>query len=190
VRSVVGLFCAVVAGVAFGLLLTFATLEGEVGFYRIRGGAWDGSPRAGGVNADPYTRAALVRSGELPVGGGEGATFTARTDDDGNALDTRCAYRVAGGMPQARYWTLTAVNGDGRLMRTVTGRLGLTSQEVERTPQGGVDIVVARRVRAGDWLPVEGAGPFRLILRLYDTPLATTAAATPVFPAIRREGCA
>ena len=40
------------------------------------------------LDADPYTRAALERSGEIPLAVGEGLQFIARADDSGAALES------------------------------------------------------------------------------------------------------
>jgi hypothetical protein len=190
-RSVFSLILATLFGIVVGLGAALVALEAEIGFYRVSAGPWTGSPRAGGVAADPYTRALLVRTGELPVGGGEGVTFIARRDDDGRLLSPACVYRVVGEGPPTRWWTLTVYTAEGRLIDNAAGRHGFTSSEVTRSPSGGFDVAVGRRVQPGDWLPVEGEGPFKLVMRLYDTPLATQGAlAAPTMPAIRREGCA
>jgi hypothetical protein len=191
VRSIFGIVFAVLFGVVVGLGSAFLALEAEVGFNRVTVGPWIGNPRAGGINADPYTRAALVRSGELPVGGGEGITFIARRDSNGRSLDARCTYVVAGDPPPARWWTLTVYTPEGRLLGNPAGRYGFTSREVRRNRDGRYEVVVARRARSGDWLPVETDGAFKLVMRLYDTPLATaTGLVTPVLPEIKRERCA
>lgn len=189
-RSIAGLLVATVGGLALGVATAYVAIETEIGFNRLHVGPWVGSPRAGGVSADPYTRAALARSGELPVGGGEGVTFIGRTDSGGQPLSGRCSYVVAGDPPPARWWTLTAYALDGRLVENPVGRFGFTSREVHRDGEGRFSITVARSARPGDWLPLGSEGPFKLVVRLYDTPLATGASiVTPVLPHIRREAC-
>ena len=43
--------------------------------------------QGGPLDADPYTRAALERSGEIPLALGEGLQLDARVDSAGRALD-------------------------------------------------------------------------------------------------------
>ncbi len=58
----------------------------------------------------------VARSGELPVGSGDGITFYARTDDAARPLDGRCDVALSGTTPQARFWTLTLYDPDGKLV--------------------------------------------------------------------------
>ena len=50
-------------------------------------GQWRVEARAGAADADPYTRARVERSGEIPLALGEGLRLTTRIDSDGRALD-------------------------------------------------------------------------------------------------------
>lgn len=189
-RSVLALLLAVVIGLALGLSSAFLAVEADTGFNRMTIGPWSGSARTGGVNADPYTKAALVRSGELPLGGGEGMTFTAERDSDGRVLRGDCSYLVEGLPPQARVWTLSLYGTDGRLEENPSQRYAFSSREVLRTADGGIHVAISRHARPGDWLPVEDSRSFRLVMRLYDTPLTTAAgSALPSLPVIRRERC-
>lgn len=189
-RSVLTLLLAAIFGVGLGLSSAWVALEAEVGFNRTEIGPWSGSARLGGVLADPYTRAQLVRTGELPLGGGEGVTFIARHDDDGRRLSANCVYVVETPPPPARWWTLTVYSPEGRLLENPAGRFGFTSREVMREPDGTSRITLARRARPGDWLPVETDDAFKLVFRLYDTPLSGAASpVSPVVPSVRREAC-
>ena len=70
-------------------------------------GAWTARPKTGSADIDPYSRASIARSGELPVGTGDGIAFSAATDDRKRPLDGRCDVVVSGVTPPARFWTLT-----------------------------------------------------------------------------------
>lgn len=177
-------------GVFIGLLFALAALDIEIGFNRLEFGPWTGSPRRGGVLADPYTKAALARSGELPVGGGEGLTFVADRDSTGQTLSPSCTYVIEGHMPPARYWTLTASTKDGSLFRNPARRYGYTSSEVLRASDGRVRLIASPLSQSGNWLPLVAQTSLRLTLRLYDTPLANeTGGVAPVWPAILRGQC-
>jgi hypothetical protein len=64
------------------------------------------------------------------------------------------------------------------------------SREVLRHENGSFSIAVSRSAQPGNWLPVTTEDRFRLILRLYDTPLAGGASiGAIVVPAIERVGC-
>ena len=153
-------------------------------------GAWAAWPSAGGPDADPYSVAALARTGEVPLGAGEGLAFTATRDSEGRPLSGRCHYLVAGQTPPARLWTLTAYDSDGRLMANAARRSGFHSREILRRADGGMQIAVAPDVESGDWLPIARVDNFRLVLRLYDTPLTTATEFTGIdMPTIERRSC-
>src|SRR5262245_64358270 len=133
----------------------------------------------------------VARSGELPVGLGDGVAFSARTDDTGRPLDGRCDVSLAGITPQARYFTLTLYDLDGRLIANSVGRHGFTSQEIIRRADGTFEITIGPRARTGNWLPSGGVERYVLLLRLYDTPIgvATRTGRQPPMPAIAETAC-
>ena len=178
-------------GVALGLAATWASVERGLGFGAVRAGPWTAWPRSGSPEADPYARAVLSKTGEVPLGLGEGLTFTATTDSTGAALLGSCGYDFSGPVPPARYWTLTAATPDGRLIGNAANRYGFTSAEIVRQAGGTFSIAVARDVQPGNWLPLGNAETFQLVLRLYDTPVSATASAlgAKTMPAIARTEC-
>src|SRR5438093_13658788 len=90
-------------------------------------GVWTARPKTGTAEVDPYSRASIARSGELPVGTGDGIAFTATTDDRTKPLDGRCDVLVSGVTPAARFWTLTLYDPNGHLLANSLQRSGLTS---------------------------------------------------------------
>src|ERR671923_1050632 len=155
------LFAFAIASVV-GLSMTWVTLPRGTAFGAITIGAWTAWPKTGTVDIDPYARAAIARSGELPIGSGDGIAFYARTDDAGNALDGRCETLLRGVTPAARFWTLTLYDPEGQLVANSANRYGFTSQEITRFSDGSFQIVVAPRARPGNWLPSGGADRYVL----------------------------
>ena len=176
---------AVAAGIGLGS--TWYALTQNISFGALELGAWKGYPRNGTVSIDPYARAVIARNGELPVGSGDGVTFTAAADDDGRPLDGRCDVVVRGTTPPARYFTLTLYTPSGQLVANSLDRRGFTSQELVRDASGEFDITVSPRARPGNWLPTGGIDSYILMLRFYDTSLgiATRAGREAPMPAIR-----
>jgi hypothetical protein len=162
-----------------------------VAFGSLKIGAWTAWPRSGSVDIDPYARAIIARSGELPIGTGDGVAFFARTDDAGNRFDGRCSFVLSGMTPSARYWTLTLYDQNGRLVANTIDRHGFTSAELVRDVGGRFAINVGPRARAGNWLPSGGIENFVLVLRLYDTPIgvASLTSKEGPMPAIVRKAC-
>ena len=182
---------ACVIGLAVGLWATAASLRGGRGFDAARIGAWTVSEKAGAPDADPYTRANLERSGEIPLAAGEGLQFIARTDDSGATLDPRCVYLVGHKTPPARYWTLSLIDRQGFPVENPAGRYGFRSSEIVRGADGGFVIAVSASAHSGNWLPIGGKDRFALALRLYDSPVSATAGAIDraALPRITRENC-
>jgi hypothetical protein len=181
------LFALAVAALV-GLGATWLALTRGTAFGAVAIGAWTAWPKSGTREVDPYSRAAIARSGELPVGSGDGVAFLSRADDDGRALDGRCDVRITGTTPQARFWTLTLYDPLGRLIGNAIDRHGFTSQEIVRNADGSFEIVAAPRTRTGNWLPTSGVEHYVLVLRLYDSPVgvATRAAREAPMPAVTR----
>ena len=162
-------------GLALGLWLSALALSNGGLFDFANLGPWRVAVHAGSVEADPYVRASLERSGAMPLAVGEGLEMIARADDDGRALDPRCAYRVGPRVPAARYWTLSLVDAEGFPVENPAERYGFRSSELLRAANGDFAILVSAAVSPGDWLPIGAPRPFALALRLYDSPLAATA---------------
>ena len=180
---------AIAAATGLGLTWTTATRGTDLGTLTI--GAWTARPRTGSSDIDPYARASIARSGELPIGTGDGIAFTATTDDKNKLLDGRCDVVVSGVTPAARFWTLTLYDTKGRLVPNNLQRYSYTSQEIVRGVDGAFEIRIASRARAGNWLPTSALERYVLMLRLYDTPvgIATRTQKDAPMPAISTVGC-
>lgn len=190
-RQLLAFLTVLVFATAIGLSATYYAVTKGSGFGAVVIGAWTAWPKTGTSDIDPYARAAVARSGELPLGSGDGVTFLARADDAGNVLDGRCEFTVAGNTPPGRLWTLTLYEPNGRLVANPAGRYGFTSSEVLRKPDGSVEIAIAPRARPGNWIPTGGIENYMLVLRLYDTPVGVTTRAgrDTEMPAITRKAC-
>jgi hypothetical protein len=174
-----------------GLGATWMTSTRGASFGSITVGAWTARPRTGTAEIDPYSRASVARSGELPIGTGDGITFMAATDDKGRTLDGRCDVVITGTTPPARFWTLTLYDTQGQLVANSLQRYGFTSQEIVRSSDGNFDVRIAARARAGNWLPTGGLDKYMLVMRLYDTPVgvATRGQREAPMPSIATTGC-
>jgi hypothetical protein len=191
VRLLLGSLFAFAIAAAIGLGLTWMALTHGTAYGGVTIGAWTAWPKNGTPGIDPYARAIVARSGELPIGSGDGVAFYARTDDSGALLDGRCDVALAGITPQARFWTLTLYDPEGRLVANSVQRQGFTSQEVLRRSDGSFEITISPRARPGNWLPTGGVERYLLILRLYDTPVgvATRTGKDAPMPGVARRSC-
>ncbi len=189
-RGLIALIAGLLIAAATGIGSAWIAIgRGEV-FGAVRADVWTAWPRTGSLNADPYAMAMLARTGELPLGASEGLAFTAVTDSSGEALVGTCAYRIAGETPAARMWTLTAYDDNGQLMTNPLRRNGFHAREVLRDPGGDATIAIGGEAAPGNWLPIETPDRFRLVLRLYDTPISTgSQIGDLVMPDVIRIGC-
>lgn len=173
------------SGSAFLAVRTAAPLDVLVA------GPWQAWPRAGTAEGDPYSRARLARSGEIPLGSGEGLALFARTDSAGAPLRAACDYAVVGMAPPARLWTLVAESEASQAPAAADPLRAIGSDAILRRPDGSFEIKVSARPQPGNRVSTAELGSFRLVMRLYDTTVrAVTAITTLVMPEIVRRGCA
>ncbi|MFL6790925.1 MAG: DUF1214 domain-containing protein [Bradyrhizobium sp.] len=182
---------ALILATVVGLGSTYVTATRGTDLGTLKIGAWTARPKNGTSEVDPYSRATIARSGELPVGTGDGIAFAATTDDKKKPLDGRCDVIISGITPAARFWTLTLFDRKGNVVANSLQRYGFTSQEIIRGSDGSFEIRVASRSRAGNWLPTGGIERYALMLRLYDTPVgvATRTQRDAPMPSISTVGC-
>ena len=190
-RLLLGSLFALAVAAIVGLGATYLALTRGAAFSALSIGSWTARPKTGTTDADPYARATIARTGQLPIALGDGVSFTAQADDDGKLLDGRCDVVLSGVTPAARFWTLTLYNVDGELVANSVNRYGFTSQEIVRRADGSFEIVVAPRANPGNWLPTGGVERYALMLRFYDTAVgvSTKAGREVPMPAINTRSC-
>ena len=191
VRLLIGTLFTLLIAAAVGLGATYFALERNAAFGALRIGSWTAFPKTGTLDADPYARASIARSGQLPVALGDGVSFVAKSDDAGRPLDGRCEVVLSGVTPAARFWTLTLYSPDGELVSNGVRRHGFTSEEIVRRSDGSFIITAAPHAEAGNWLPTGGVDHYQLLLRFYDTAVgvATKAGREVPMPSINTEAC-
>lgn len=190
-RNLIKLCLTILSGALLGLGATYVSIAPKPSFGAIHAGAWTVWPRIGSTAIDPYARAAVARSGEVPLGLSEGVMFIARTDDSGAALLGECTYRVSGPIPAGRFWTLVPNTLDGYLIDNAAKRYAFASREITRNVNGSFQIFIGRSAHSGNWLPIGNIGQYQLVLRVYDTTLSATASTLDksLMPSIVRETC-
>jgi hypothetical protein len=190
VRLIFILFVMLAVAAFSGLGSAYLALNGDPPVGGVHVGQWLAWPKAGSRDIDPYAHAIVARTGDVPLGLGEGLMLVARSDNGGAPLDARCRYTVTGNVPQARAWTLTLYNDDGRLLADTTARTSITSAEVLRDSDGKASIVLSGEASPGNWLKLPAEGRFSLVMRLYDTPVAAAGAMdSRAMPSITRTEC-
>ena len=190
-RLLLGSLFALAVAAVVGLGATYFALTHGAAFGALSIGSWIAWPKTGTADAEPYARATIARTGQLPIALGDGVSFTAQADDNGKLLDGRCDVALSGITPAARFWTLTLYNAEGELVANSVTRHGFTSQEIVRHADGSFEILVGPRANPGNWLPTGGVERYALVLRLYDTAVgvSTKAGREVPMPAIATRSC-
>lgn len=172
----IALVLCILAAFVVGVMLTLRSVMPQSRLVAAHLGEWQFASHVGAADTDPYARARLFLSGELPVANGQGYTLRAYHDARGGALDRQCTYRIVSPFPAARYFTLTVTDKDGRIIPNLVERASFTSSEIVRHDGGRFEILIAPSPQPGNWLPTGTLlGAFVLDLRFYDTPLSATA---------------
>ena len=190
-RLLLGSLFALAVAAIVGLGATYLALTRGAAFGSLTIGSWSAWPKTGTADADPYARATIARTGQLPIALGDGDSFTAQADDNGRFLDGRCDVILSGVTPAARFWTLALYNKNGDLVANSINRFGFTSQEIVRHADGSFDIAIAPRANPGNWLPTGGIERYVLLLRFYDTAVgvSTKAGREVPMPSISTRSC-
>ena len=190
-RLLLGSLFALAVAAVIGLGATYLALTRGAAFGALSIGSWTAWPKTGTLDADPYARATIARTGQLPIALGDGVSFTVQADDNGKLLDGRCDVVLSGVTPAARFWTLTLYNVNGELVANSVGRYGFTSQEIVRHADGSFEFAVGPRASPGNWLPTGGVERYALVLRFYDTAVgvSTRAGREVPMPSVSTRSC-
>lgn len=160
-----------------------------------RGGPWQAWIHAGSGGADPYTRAHIAVTGQLPITSASGLTYFAESDEDGGTLSSDCDYEIVARPFNAVWWTIAAFDEDGNLIPNKANRHAFSSKNLTILPDGTQRIVLAPQARPGHWLPSGEDKYITLVLRII-RPLAVDSDEGRVqedqvetLPRIRRTSC-
>lgn len=179
-------------GIGVGAVTAWFSIQRSHGIGAINIGVWTAWPFAGGSEADPYTVARVISDSAVPLGAAEGLAFETQHDDDGEPLRLECAYRLEGTTPPARLWTLTPYRLDNRPIESL-GEMPVhaSSHGLLWFPDGTFHLTVGGPPAPGNWIAARGEGRYRLVMRLYDTPITSSSGLVdPVMPRVIALGCA
>lgn len=190
-KFVVSLFVAIAIAVIVGLGSAWLAVGEGLLLKPQQFGIWSAWLGAGRAHPDPYSRAVIARTGQVPLGPGEAILLVTARDDAGRPIVGGCDYRLSGALPDVRLWTLEVVDAAGAVAANPSERYYLSSHEVVAPSSGPVEITLSPRARPGNWLPIAGAGALTVLLRLYD-PQGLDAATlkTLALPGLQPMGCA
>lgn len=200
-------FIAIAIGIIaclMGIGSAYIVLDGNLRFGKVELGQWNVWPLAGEPTADPYTKAYLARSGTVWMTVTEGLSLATGSDSDGKPLLGSCTYELSGQVPRGRLWTLAPQGkarsnsaggisevGDGVWDSDLAGDTFISSSDIVWNEDETLTIMISREAKPGNWLRLSTPGRFRLMLRIYDTPLTSGALDSAIrTPLITRRDCA
>lgn len=189
-RIFLTLFVLLVA-IGGGAASVWYLLKSQDGIGSVTIGGWTAFPNLGTPDADPYSKARVAREGVLSLGRAEGLTFIAERDSGGDPLKRNCSYKVEGSTPPARFWTLFAADETLVVLDPgSTASPATNSQEILRRPDNSFSIAFGPHPTAGNWIPIDGAGPMTFLLTLYDTPIEASSRIDAIaLPKVLRAAC-
>ncbi len=193
-RLILQVLFVLAIGFGVGGASAWYSIQRSHGIGAINIGQWTAWPFSGGAKADPYTVARVISDSTIPLGAAEGLSFEANEDAQGEQLRLECNYLLEGKTPKARLWTLAPYRYDGQEIfskdRKILVRSHTHSQKILRLTDGTFQINLGPVPAPGNWLAVEGKGPFRLVLRLYDTSITSSVGLVySDMPSINKVGC-
>jgi hypothetical protein len=169
-----GVVQGVIIGATLAFLTTILILDSVARAETTTVNGWRSIRKAGQPGNGPLERAALQKA--LPVVNvfEEAAYWTTSADGAGANLSGQHAYRLhfpPGQLPpNAAFWSLTATDPVGYMVRSPTGRSSVDDHSgLVTNPDGSVDILLqpgAPEGQAQNWLPTPN-GRFKLMLRAY-----------------------
>jgi hypothetical protein len=117
-------------------------------------GIWSEWETGDSGSNNPYAVAHFLLEGHVPPAIGLFRSYFADKDDEGNALDARCSYRVTTTGAGLRWWSF-ATGRDGGVANQ--GANTITSDLVLAGPDG-VEIAVSPQPASGNWLQPPASG--------------------------------
>lgn len=185
------LLCLVAAAVGAGSAWLTVRALASAGAGGVAVGPWRTSTLAGSADADLYTRAAVALGALLALQRSETLYYLASADSQGRALKANCRYRVSGPVPPARWWSVTAYDGDhflfdapGRRYSVNGGTPGAVAGERFAMEVGPQAAASGASAAALPLVPTVGQGDLLLALRVYNPVPALVADAALLVPPV------
>lgn len=183
----------ILSAIILGLGLTAIALSTGSGLAAKRQNGWISWEQAGHINADPYTRAFIAKTGQLPIPGQIANTYYALSDNAYRRLHTSCTYRVESPAVAARWWSIAAYNHDGLIFSNDLNRYSFNASNSLIHFDGSFRIYLSQTPSPENWIPLGNSGPFILVFRLYRAELTedkiSESSDKLTLPIIKRVSC-
>lgn len=129
---------------------------------------WRIAPLVGTNAADPYTRAAIAKSGLLALTRKEAIYLSAESESEtGQKLSENCDYLIEGKPLPARWWSITLYAEDDFLAQNEDDHPSFDATKSHGNANFRV-IISPQKPASGDWISSKNGGNFDLTLRMYN----------------------
>jgi hypothetical protein len=165
-------------GLGVALIILAIVLGSAVGVYNIKSGK-SNSQRAIGnwqtvdkdkdlSTADLLTIAQVAVYGPYALTKKEVIYVSTSTDSEGNALDPKADYIISGKKLDAKYWSITAYDENGFLIKNPINKYSYNLENVKyEADSTSYKINLSGTDKKENWLPINDIKKATLIIRLY-----------------------
>lgn len=161
-----------------GLILLAAVLGSGIGIYNISSGKSDSQRTIGNWKtvdkdkdlntADLLTIAQVAVYGPYALTKKEVIYLSTSTDSEGNELDPKADYIITGKKLDAKYWSITAYDENGFLIKNPINKYSYNLEDVKyQADSTSYKINLSGTEKTENWLPINNVKKASLIIRLY-----------------------
>jgi len=165
-------------GLAVALIILSIVLGSAVGVYNIKSGKSDSQRIIGNWQtvdkdkdlntADLLTIAQVAVYGPYALTKKEVIYVSTSTDSEGNALDPKADYIISGKKLNAKYWSITAYDENGFLIKNPIDKYSYNLETVKyEADSTSYKINLSGSEKKENWLPTKDAQKITLVIRLY-----------------------
>jgi hypothetical protein len=165
-------------GLAVALIILAIVFGSAVGVYNIKSGKSDSQRIIGNWqtvdkdkdlnSADLLTIAQVAVYGPYALTKKEVIYLSTNTDSDGNTIDPKADYVISGKKLDAKYWSITAYDENGFLIKNPINIYSYNLETVKyEADSTSYKINLSGSEKKENWLPVNNVSKASLIIRLY-----------------------
>ena len=165
-------------GLGLALVILAIVLGSGIGVYNIKSGKSNSQRTIGSwqtvdkdkdlSTADLLTIAQVAVYGPYALTKKEVIYLSASTDSDGNALDPKSDYVISGKKLDAKYWSITAYDENGFLIKNPINKYSYNLEDVKyQADSTSYKINLSGSEKKENWLPINDVKKTSLIIRLY-----------------------
>jgi len=164
--------------IALGLIVLAVVLGSGIGIYNIASGKSNSQRTIGNwqtvdkdkdlSTADLLTIAQISVFGPYALTKKEVIYLSTGTDSEGNVLDPKADYIISGKNADAKYWSITAYDESGFLIKNPINKYSYNGENVTyEADSTSYKINLSGTEKKENWLPITNVKKAALIIRLY-----------------------